>query len=130
MNLLPSNGVGQQVCRKGRDALLGHQVGGMSSAQPRCLGASPEREGWFWGIPVRPWGEHAGFAGIGLGWKTRLMVEANTADLAVAPQSPVSHLRCSLSLFGSCWRGGRELIKPQGEGLQVVTIPLPSHPGA
>lgn len=47
---------------------------------------------------------------MGLGHKMRLMMEAKTAELAVTPQSPVSHLHCSFSLFGSCWRGGRELI--------------------
>lgn len=60
------------------------------------------------GVPVHSWGQHAGIAGIGLGQKMRPMMEANTVDLAVTPQSPVSHPCCSFSLFGSCWRGEEE----------------------
>ena len=46
------------------------------------------------------------------------------------PLEPISHLHCSVCLFGACWLGGTELLKPQREGLQVATIPLPSRPGA
>lgn len=50
--------------------------------------------------------------------------KADTADLAVTPQSPVSLLHCSFCLFGSCW--GEKTVKLLRKGLQVATIPLPS----
>lgn len=52
-------------------------------------GASLEEEGWFWGVLVHPL-QHAGIAGMGLGWKPRPVVEGNAVDRAVTLQSPIA----------------------------------------
>lgn len=73
------------------------------------------------GLLVHPWWEHTGIAG--LSWKTRPTLQTW--------QSPQRALLAISTARSACLGAvaERKTVKPQREGLQVETIPLPSCPG-